>query len=388
MKKKAELLQKIEAMRKSVIDLVQAGNIAEAKTKSEELSKMVNEFNGMKEEKPMGGNVKMNKEERLNQIKKAVNSFIHRGWKGMDDESRAVLKPVNATEGTGQVESVNNRGGVLVPYEVADFVLKDDIGVYRLRDLVFDYFPNTKSGHIPKLPSPSTGLVAMFDEMPTAGISKTDVKFGSVEFSVNDYGVIVPVSNDLVADANADVFGIISEYFAVAQRNTENALILDAINSMIASATEITDWKGIAKALNKTTPIGSKNKVILTNSDGYNWLDTLTDDNGRPILTQALIDDPQRMFRGFRVIQLPDAQLPTATPEADHDYGAIPFIVGDLRQAVCFIERRGLEIAYNPYSDSAYAKNSTDVRVTCRLDCEGMFENAVQKLTYTPANDD
>lgn len=387
MKKKMEMLQKINAMRKQVLDLLQEGKTEEAKKASDELSVLMKDYEKMPEDKINGGKV-MDKKEKLQAVRKAVNAFLRKGWNGMEDADKQVLRPVNATESNGQVESIKNRGGVLVPVETADFVARMATGVYRLRDRVDEFFANSKSGTIPLLANPTAGLVAMFDELPTGGIQEGQITFGAVDYNVRDYGLIVPVSNDLLADATADVFGVIADQFARAQVITEDALILAAMDGAVDSVEEVADWKGIAKALNSTAPVGSPEKVIVTNTDGYNYLDTLTDDNGRPILTQALVDNPRRIFRGYEVIQLPNDILATATPEADHDYGAIPFYVGQLRDAVYFIERKGLEISYNPYSDSAYKKNAVDVRVTCRLDCKAKFASAFKKLTYTPANDD
>lgn len=375
MKTKAEAIQKINSLRKIVLDLLQAGKLDEAKAKSDELQALMDEAEKMadtpKPAKPM------DKKERLANVRAAVNAFLHRGWRGMDDEQRALLKPQNATGGTGQVETVSTRGGVLVPVETADFVARMDTGVYRLRTRVDEYFPNTKSGKIPKLANPTSGLVAQFDELPTAGIQRGEITFGSVDFSVKDYGLIVPVSNDLMEDANADVYGVISEQFYRAQVITENLMILAAIDAN-GAATAVSGWQDILKAINGTDPVGSPEKVIVTNTDGYNYLDTLVDDQGRPILTQALVDNPRRIFRGYEVIQLPNAILATTD-------NAIPFYVGSLRDAVYFIERKGLTISYNPWSDSAYGKNAVDVRVTCRLDCKTKFASAVKKLTYTPS---
>jgi HK97 family phage major capsid protein len=254
-----------------------------------------------------------------------------------------------------------------------------DTGVYRLRTRVSEYFARTLSGKIPLANNPTAGLVQLFDELPAGGISKGQITFGSVNWQVKDYGLIVPVSNDLLADAEADVMGVLGEQFFRAQVITENQMILAAIDAN-GAATAATDWKDILKAINATAPVGGVDKVVVTNTDGFNYLDTLVDDNERPILTQALVDDPRRIFRGYEVIQLPNAVLAT-----DSTTGAIPFYVGSLRDAVYFVERKGLEISYNPYSDSAYAKNAVDVRITCRLDCKTKFATAVKKLTYTPA---
>ena len=314
------------------------------------------------------------------QVKKAVNAYLHKGWKGMDDAEKAILKPINATDTPGQVESVANRGGVFIGEEISSFVGRMDDGVYRLRTRVDEYPASTLSGKIPLANNPTAGLVALFDEFPAGGIQKGQITFGAVEWTVRDYGLIVPVSNDLMADASADVLGVIAEQFNRAQVITENGLIIDAIEAGITAGTvtesAATDWKDILKALNATAPVGGTDKVIVTNTDGYNYLDTLEDDNGHPILTQALVDNPRRMFRGYEVIQLPNATLATDATDG------IPFYVGSLRDAVYLIVRKGLEIAYNPYSDSAYTKNATDVRVTCRLDCKLKFADAVRKVNY------
>lgn len=374
MRKKAELLQKIEAKRKAVLAMLNDGKTAEAKAGSDELEKMMADYENMPDDAVntnVGGEKTMKKD--MTAVSKAVNAYL----RGQKDES-GLLKPVNATATPGQVETVGNRGGVLVPVETADFTMRMATGVYRLRDRVFPFSAKSLSGKIPKVDNPTSGLVALFDELPSGGMSEGQVTFGSVDYTVKDYGLIVPVSNDLLKDANQDVFGIITDQFARAQVITENALILAAIDGANANPTSITGWKGLEEAVNGTDPVGSPDKVIITNTDGWNWLDTLTDDDGHPILTFALVDNPKRIFRGREVIQMPNAVLPTAS-------GAIPFYVGSLYDGVVFIEREGLEIFVNPYSDSASRRNAVDVRVTCRLDCKTKFASAMKKVTYTPS---
>lgn len=369
MKKRAELLQAINDARKNVLALLQGGKVDEAKKASDELDKLTKEFDALPDERVGKAVNKLDKKA----IFKAVNSYLHRGWQGMQDEERALLKPANTTEGVGQVEAVSNRGGVFVPVEVADFAAMMETGVYRLRTRFAEYVANSKSGRIPLANNPTAGLVEMFDELPTAGIARKDIKFGSVDWTVNPYGVIVPISNELLADASADVMGIIAEIFFRAQVITENNLILSALDSAGTAGTA-TSWKDIVKALNGVAPVGGGDKVLITNTDGWNVLDTATDDNGLPILTVGLVDSPKRTIRGYEVIQLPNAVL--ATDETD----GIPFYAVSPKDAAYFIERKGIEISYNPYSDSAYSKDAVDVRVTCRMTAKLKFADAVKKL--------
>lgn len=402
MKKKAELAKKIGNLRVEVLNLMNSKDYEAAAAKNTELQNALNEYEAIADDnvgngnlKPLNDNLggiamfKKKSKEDLMKINAAVNQYLRRGYASLNDEAKAMIKPIDATDSPGQVETVDNRGGVLVPVETADYVVRESGGVYRLRDRVAEHFPSSKAGKIPMLSNPEAGLIAQFDEFPASGITKGDIKFGSINYSVKDYGLIVPVSNDLLRDANVDVFAEIMEQFNRAQRNTENAFILAAIDTLTAGEEVVmTDWKDLNKALISTTPIGSPDKVIVTNSDGVAYLDTLTDSQGRPLLTQALVDDPKMRYRGYEVIQLSDASLPTGTPEEGHDYGAVPFIVGNLYDAAMFVERQGLEIMYNPYADSAFQKNATDVRITCRLDCQGKFASAVKKLLWTKENDD
>lgn len=397
MKKRAELISLINAARTNVLNLLNDGKMEEAKAESEKLEKLSDELAktgndaGVEGMKPLNGNggIKMTGKERIQAIKDAVNHYLRAGYSGLTDAEKQLLKPTNTVDSPGQVETVTNpsRGSVLVGVEVADFVGRMDTGVYRLRDLVSEYFPKTKSGVIPLLDNPTAGLVQLTGEFPAGGITKGDVKFGSVEFSVNDMGLIIPVSNSLLEDATADVFSVLADQFARAQVVTEDNMILTAIDNAVAAVEVVTDWKDILKALNGTSPVGSPEKKIVTNTDGYNYLDTLVDEAGHPILTMALVDNPKRMFRGYEVIQLPNEILPTATPEEGETYGAIPFYVGSFRDGVYFIERKGMQIDYNPYSDSAFGRNAVDMRVVCRLDCKAKFASAVKKLTYTPSGE-
>lgn len=375
MKKRAEMMQAIDSARKNVLALLQAGKVDEAKTASDELDKMMKDFEALPAEQPAGGKV-VNKLDKKS-IFKAVNAYLHRGWQGMSEEDRALLKPMNSTDSTGQVEVVTNRGGVFVPVETADFAAFMATGVYRLRTRVSEYFARTLSGKIPLANNPTSGLVEMFDELPASGIARKDIKFGSVNWTVNPYGVIVPVSNELLADASADVMSIIAEIFFRAQVITENNMILSALDSA-GSATAVHSWKDIAKALNEVAPVSGVDKILITNTDGWNVLDTATDEQGLPILTVGLQDSPKRTFKGHEVVQLPTAVLPN-----DTETEAIPFYAVSPKDACYFIERKGLEISYNPYSDSAYSKDAVDVRVTCRMDAELKFADAVKKLAYS-----
>lgn len=379
MKKRAELLKAFNLQRKVVLDLLQKGNVDEAKTASDELEKIQNELDALPDTVVTERVVKpMDKKEKLSQIKKAVDTFLHRGWNGLSDEQKTLIKATNASDTPGQIETGATRGAALVPVETAAFVMEMPAGVYRLRDRVFNYYPNTKSGKIPMVANPSDTLTD-FDEFPANGINRTQVTINQVDFSLHDCGDIVPVSNDLLKDQVASIFDVIVSTFMKKLRNKENAMILAAIDGL-GAGTAVHTWQAIADAVNETDPVDGTDKVIITNTDGGNFLADQVDNN-HYVLIQPDAASPRKFFRGYEVIQLPLSVLPNTTDSE------VPFYVGSLYDAVAFFEHAdgGLEISYNPYSDSAFAKNATDVRVVSRLDCKPKFAGAIKKLLYTPA---
>ena len=380
MKKKAELLKSINAQRKVVLDLLQKGSVDEAKTASDALEKMQNEYEAMPEDVVTERMSKpMDKKEKMAQVRKAVDMFLHKGWNGVSDEMKSYVKPMNAVSTPGQVEdgTIATKGAALVPVETADFVTTMATGVYRLRDLVQNYFTNTKSGKIPMVANPSDTLTN-FDELPQGGLHKTDVTISAVNFDCDNYGDLIPVSNQLIEDAVASVYDVVSDVFVKKNRNTENKLIIDAIKSL-GVATEVHTWEEIADAVNEAEPIDSSSKVILTNTDGGSFLQNQVDNDHYVLVTDKT--SPRKYFRGYEVIQVPKSQL------ANGQDGSIPFIVGSLYDAVCFVERRGIVISVNPFGDS-FAQDGTDIRVTARYDCQPKFAGAVKLLAYTPAEDD
>lgn len=373
MKKRAELIQEIKAQRKTVMDLLTNGNVDEAKKANDKLTEMETELDKLPVQAER--KVEMNEKEKMQQLKKAVNSFVRHGFAGMSDEEKRIVKPANATDSPGQVESttVGTKGAALVPVSTADFVMTMDAGVYRLRDKCFNYFANTKSGKIPIVGNP-TDTLTEFDELPAGGLSKSDITINSVNFDCRNIGTIVPVSNQLLADELASVYDVIMDNFAKKARNKENAMILAAIDGNGAGVAVHT-WQEIADAVNATDPVDSNSKIIITNTDGGSFLADQVD-NDHYVLIQPNAMSPKKYFRGYEVIQLPLSILPNTTDSE------VPFYVGSLYDAICFVERQGLLISMNPYG-AGFEQDATEVKVTARYDCKTKFAGAMKKLLYT-----
>lgn len=224
------------------------------------------------------------------------------------------------------------------------------------------------TGKRPTLSSEKGKLVA-FDELNE--INQDDLDFGQITYKISSYGDIIPVSNELAADNNINLMEVIGRRFATKSINTENDKILAKLPS---KGTAITDYKGILNALNtKIDPMQAISAIILTNQSGFDYLDELTDTQGRPLLTPSLADPSMMTLRGKIIVPVSDSIL--ATPTA-----GIPFYVGAMAEAVAFFDRQ--QVAIEASSDAGFTKNATYIRAIERFDVEADDAGAMVLLNY------
>lgn len=213
----------------------------------------------------------------------------------------------------------------------------------------------------------------------------TDPAFQQVTYACDKRGAIFTVTDELLADSDANIPALLAQWIAEGDVRTTNAQVLAALNTLTATA--ITDLDGIKNAVNVTLGQAYKgNAVIITNDSGLNYLDTLKDDNKRYVLTPDLSNPGQlRLACGAVSVPLfvvPDSQL--ANPAA----GSFPFYVGDFKE---FMRKYDLQQYTIKTTDvgtvnsiSAFENDLTYFRVTERNDFVKIDADAAVKLTLTP----
>lgn len=172
----------------------------------------------------------------------------------------------------------------------------------------------------------------------TAGSSP---QFERISYAIEKYAGYFPVTNELLADSDANIANTLIEWIGDESRVTANKLILEVIKAN-KEATAITGIDDIKKLLNVT--LGSAFKgtsVIVTNDNGLQYLDVLKDSDGNYLL-QPNPADPMKMqlCAGASVIPvhiIPNADLPNDTDK-------IPFIIGDLEEGVIYWDREQMSI--------------------------------------------
>ena len=139
--------------------------------------------------------------------------------------------------------------------------------------------------------------------------------------------------------------------------------VSDALSMAVAAAIAAVGAgaDGLKKVLNVTLkPYFRNSAVIVTNQDGLNYLDTLKDKNDQYLLKPEVADQTQYRFAGFPVKVYDNDTMPSNT--ATSGKLGIPFIVGDLKEAVVMFERKGINILSSNVAGDAFAQDMTYFR--------------------------
>ena len=284
------------------------------------------------------------------------------------DEVAKFAKAVRQFIKKGLVEGVDADGGYTVPEDVSTLVEKyKDVDYALEQDIdVVPVATNKGSRTYQKKTTPNT-----FVDIDENGEIANEIeapKFERIPYAIQDRAGFMPVSNDLVADSDANIMEIVAEWLGKADVNTTNAKVLAKVAEK--AQVNLVDIDGIKKALNVT--LGQAYKVgakIYTNDDGLNYLDTLKDGNDRPLLNPDPTAPANMQLRCGTTV-LPIKVLPNKVWASVG--GKAPFIVGNLFDYVRKYDRQHMSIKASDVASigsfNAFANNMTLLRAIVRDD--------------------
>lgn len=394
MKKSDEIRKTVDELQASIENLQQEGKTAEAKAMVAELNNAVEMFKAAKAMEAadfsnfsLGAKPVQRAESRERIRNRAFNKLLF-GKKLTDEERRAYYNDgddtVSSGSGddtgtggggsdtvsggdsgnslTGQIEGTDSKGGYLVPVEQMPILREFRKAYAQLKDHCHVVQANSTSGKWPTLGEES-GLLVNFTELDQ--IQESDFEFGQASYSISDYGDIIPVSNQLVRDANVNILGIVGQRLARKAVNTENSAILSLISTNLSNPSTISNYKGLTKAINvDLDPIYYANTKIFTNQDGFQWMSDLQDGQSRPLLVPDVTAPDTFRFRGKPVVVLPNSVL-ASSEAAGATPAYAPFYIGNMADYAMFFERQGVEIAVS--TEYLFAKYGTALRCVVRF---------------------
>jgi len=252
-------------------------------------------------------------------------------------------------------------GGFLVPEDIDHQINEVRRTLNPLAPLFGAETVSTNSGWRVMDTAPTTGMTAV-DEMAQIPEGEQP-SFARVVYKLTKYAMFLPVSSELAADEVANLFAYLARWFAKKAVITENGLLLGALGSLeavdIAAGDEL---KGIKTALNVALdPAISLTAGILTNQSGFNALDCLKDETGRPLLNPDPKTGTPKMAGGRKIHVVSDAVLKNT------DAGKAPLYIGDMKQFATLFKRNPLEILSTNIGGNAWRTDSIEVRGIQRM---------------------
>ena len=298
--------------------------------------------------------------------KKAMfNQSLKNALMGIKDEN--FDKFFNLASGQNGANGAD--GGYLIPEEFLPLA-ELNLGGVDLRAIVTNVPVTTRSGKVPivNYEDQTLGMVD-FDE--NNEISESKATFGSASFNLASKGAIIPVSRELLLDAQSNVLAIISNVFGKVYSHAVNKAITGLVE------TDTTDGKQTTTDLNdaidkiKTAVITTKTAfggpTIVIGKKGWAKLALAKDGQKRYLLARDANNSTIKAIEGCTVMVVDDKDI---TENA--------VLVGDF-SAIYHIAFPSLEIASSEHA--GFNKNSVFVRAVCRFTNLDVYKEAFTQIT-------
>ena len=384
-KKMRELLAKIESKQ------ALAKGYTEGENKDLEKAKeILNEIDKLQEEYDVEKRLFENEKEaaKLNEedVAKVEKNIANKNEEEEKEDAVSKFAKEIRNIAKGMNEGTPADGGYTVPEDISTMVEKRREAKASLIDLVsVETVSTNKGSRTFKKRSQQTG----FTKVGEGGkiTSKSTPQFERIDYVISKYAGYLPVTNELLEDSDTNIVNIIVEWLGDESRVTRNKIILELIKKK--EEKKLNGLDDIKETLNVT--LGSAFKytsVIVTNDDGLQYLDTLKDNDGKYLLQPNPANPMQmRLSAGATtvpVITVPNVDLPTTTNK-------IPFIIGDLKEAIKFFDRKQLTINTSNVAAigelNAFEEDLTLFRGIEREDCQFKDKEAFVNgyITKTPS---
>jgi HK97 family phage major capsid protein len=353
MKKIDELMQELSAKKDEVRSLLNDNRVDEAEKKMAEVRSL---------EKKIELQKQLDEEEERNVETKMEQTVINRNTNKEELEYRAISKYLLKKDMTAEERASINVGnsGAIMPEGFVNQVQVLTEGFPSLKQYAHVIPVSTNTGKMPISNGSQTKKLARLST--DTELVKEMISTVPISFAVDDFGKIYPVENQVLEDSSVSVFrDLIAPSYAEDLVNTENEEILKVVQDNAVAGASGSDYKAIIKTLNtKVKPALLGGTVIVTTQTGYDYLDNLTDNNGRPLLTDSLSQAGGKLFKGRPVVVLADEAI---TPETD---GKTPFYITNLFALIKFFDRKDIEVAVS--TEAGFTLNQTFLRVISRFD--------------------
>jgi HK97 family phage major capsid protein len=393
-KKLQEMLNKINAKKTEAKRFLDEGKIDEAKAAKTELEQMQVAFDIAKDlydEEKEEVEDKINNDEMKEVTDKKVgivNAFVNVIKAGIlkrpaSEKDVEILNQMNEAD---PVVGVSD-GGVTVPKDIRTQIKELRRSEDALENLVNVEPVSTLTGsrvievNADQVPFDNVEEAAQFPDVSTP-------QFETIDYKVKKKGGILKVTRELLQDTAENILGYLRRWIAKKAKTTRNFLILSQLNTSFGTSpiaiSDIDDLKDVFNVtLDPAIALGAK---VLTNQDGFNWLDKLKDLDGKYILQPNPVNATQKLLFGrYPVVVVSNKVLASTVVgpvELPTGY-KYPLYMGDFKEAITLFDRETLSIEFSTEAGDLWGKDLTGVKVRERLDIKTVDDEAVVKGEVT-----
>lgn len=284
---------------------------------------------------------------------------------------RATVEDREVLEARNLSSLVPADGGLLIPIDQQTAINELKRQFTSLRDLVTVEPVTTLTGtRVLEQDAEHTGFEKFVEG--TAIATTTGPKFDTITYTAESYGGILPIPRTLLQDQTANLRTYLNRWLAKKATATENKLILDVLNTFpkvdISSIDEAKDI--IDVILDPSLSILAK---VVTNQDGFNFLNKLKDSQGNYLLEKDPKNSTKKMLNGRGVIVLSNKILKTTgTTEKK-----APLIIGSLKDGIVLFDRETMELASTEVGGTAWNTNAVEMRAILRMQAKKFDSAAV-----------
>ena len=260
----------------------------------------------------------------------------------------------------------------VIPEEVVTPVLELKNSKYNLAQYATVKTVSAGSGHYPIAKRNNKAVLATKEEL--AEIADVDANmFEDVPFDVKTRAGKIALSNEIVDDSAVDIVAEVKNQLQKLVDNTDNQNIMKVLTSDTFKKENATTTDDLKKIFNvELDP--ALNKMWLVNQSGFNYLDTLKDNEGR-----YLLQPNPAAASGFALFGAPVAMISDAVMANNSD-GSFPLIVGDLAEAVAVFRRNQVTAQWDKFDQFAQG-----LSVIVRNDYKSISSDAAINISLSAA---
>ncbi|GAJ27543.1 prophage Lp3 protein 18 [Liquorilactobacillus sucicola DSM 21376 = JCM 15457] len=288
---------------------------------------------------------------------------------------KTVIKP-EETETRSFEDYIRTRGekrdglttdgnGVIIPKEVITPIFQSKVSSNKLADYVTVKQVSVGQGSYPISSNDPSKVLATKAELTEIGDVDAGVK--GVDFKAETRAGKIYLSNELLDDNAINFKAEVQAQLQKLVDNTDNAQILALLKSLTAQTAKSLDD---VKQLKNTKLDPSLTPVVIVNQSGFNWLDTLKDNEGRYMLTTDVQAPTGKALFGLPVVELADSVLPNVAA------GKFPIFIGDLAETIALFRRN--QVAVNWQQFDSYSQG---LAVVVRNDYKFINQDATVAIT-------